>query len=152
VKIQNYHHRPAGSSSCIRRKTDAQVFSGVARLLTRLTIRCSCPSEKRINDAITRFTAFALFTVTMKSSAYLANLCPRDSSLGFPQSWFVLEGLHASHRHDSQAHLAVWHHRLACPWRGRSPSTLFPTCPCFAPSMRHRTSRYLAGTSWPSRA
>jgi len=25
-----------------------------------------------------RFAAFALFTITMKSSAYLANLCPRD--------------------------------------------------------------------------
>jgi hypothetical protein len=36
------------------------------------------PFAVSANDASTRFAAFLLFTITMKSSAYLANLCEPD--------------------------------------------------------------------------
>ncbi len=40
--------------------------SAPALKLTRLTFSCSRPSQERISDAITRFAAFAISTVTMQ--------------------------------------------------------------------------------------
>lgn len=68
----------------IRRPREAHCFKGAAGLSARLTTSGSPPSQSHNSDARTRFAAFGLLTITIKSSATLN--APGDSH-GSPSRW-----------------------------------------------------------------
>ena len=66
---------------------------------------------------------------------------------GFPRSWFVPEGLHASLRGGTRIRLAVWRCRLVRPSRGRSPPHWFG--PSSGESLRHLCRAHAHSGSFP---